>query len=346
MLILLEGPDCGGKTTLADQLAAHFRAASPYPTRLEVLHAGPPAPGVSPFDEYELALDEPDRLARILDVDGLVVLDRWHAGEAVYGPLLRGRSRLTDAGLYHVELALDALGAVKVACLPPLTVLHERLRRRGDPVIGPGHLPTLHAFYSRLAVEHGYALSTVPADLLGFARDRTYLRRVLRGHDQGTYLGSLTPRALLVGDVRNPNGPAQYRRAFTPLHRGGSPTWLLDALLASGYHREVGVVNAHEPNVDHPALWRRLRQPRLVALGQRAHAHLRSLGLTPAATVYHPQFSKRFQNSKFESYVDALREAINPHGDHPARRLDGVPDPGQGAFDPGGAGAAPEPAHP
>jgi hypothetical protein len=325
MLIVIEGPDLGGKTTLAANLARRWHRPTlrslsrpPAPTVLTV-KKGQPVPGVGPFEEYELALDEDKLGEAIRSRHDLVLADRWHTGEGVYGPLLRGRSRLTEAGLTHVELALDALGAVKVACLPPLDVLRDRHTTRGDDLVTADQLELIRGWYDLVTRRYGYEVlnGTEPAHLVPMLLvNRARTRREWAYHAQrlsaGTYLGNpVLPRAILCGDVRNPRGDARFRRPFTPLTAAGSPTWLLNALVFSGYHNDVGLINTAEPGVDLPQLWRALGRPRLVALGRLAEARLTRLDLNHVA-VPHPQHAKRFRYHDLDGYVAQLKEAIHP----------------------------------
>lgn len=113
MIILLEGPDGSGKTTLAKEIERLGGA-----TRL---HAGKPGP--EPLVDY---------IAPIADRDTFYVLDRWHVGELVYGPLHRGGSRLTPAGARAINELLASRGCLLIHCTADLATLCMNLRRRGD----------------------------------------------------------------------------------------------------------------------------------------------------------------------------------------------------------------------
>lgn len=317
MLITIEGPDCGGKSTLTQQL---LDAAETRDWAGLRVHKGPPAPDADPFTEYETALDvEP--LSGIIDADDrLVVMDRWHLGEAVYGPLWRGTSRLSAAGVTHVEAALDALGAVRVMCLPSYPELQRRFLKRGDDLTKLEELPSIHAAYLRFAEHLDYIVLTGAEDrqlsvrgLLEVARNRTRRAERVRALSRRTYVGPLWPSFLLVGDERNAGPRPDLTRPFTPVNGAGCSHWLWKAVIETGCHTEVGVVNSNEADVDVRQLWRELDEPRVVALGNLACRRLDLAGVVHS-TIYHPQYAKRFQHKNFDGYVASLKEAL--HGDH------------------------------
>ncbi|RSN69765.1 hypothetical protein [Actinomadura sp. WAC 06369] len=78
-VIVLEGCDGVGTTTLATKLAQHHG--------FQLVHATRTPDGV----------DLAERYRTILAIPGRIILDRCFISELVYGPLLHGRSRLTFA---------------------------------------------------------------------------------------------------------------------------------------------------------------------------------------------------------------------------------------------------------
>lgn len=320
MLIVVEGPDAAGKSSLVRFLQAAWADRDPGDGHLmsRVIHKGPPtSPSLCPFTEYEAALDAEPLAGQVRSHTDLVVADRWHAGEPIYGPLRRGRSRLTAAGTLHVELSLAALGALRVICLPSRAELELRLRRRRDAVTTPAELDALHGGYAAHAARHGYVRfveETPEASAAELIKHAIFLRGAASlGADFGTtrYVGSPVPTAVLCGDVRN-DGPAaspDLTRPFTPLRQNDSSSWLLAALLKVGLQGEVGIVNTGEPGVDLDATWRSLGRPRLVALGHEAARRLAALDL-PHARVPHPQWSRRFRFSQHDDYAQQLKGAI------------------------------------
>ena len=133
MLIVLEGPDGAGKTTLAKALMAGFYSKWSART-FKVEHRGPLRLNVDPVDEYTLPDYDPT------DRANLVVCDRWHLSEAVYGPIYRGASRV-DLGFH--EKWLDDRGALKLYVTAPLKILTARVSERGDDYIEVGDLANI-----------------------------------------------------------------------------------------------------------------------------------------------------------------------------------------------------------
>lgn len=96
MLIIIEGADKNGKTTLA----SHISERHGY----NYIHHGPPRNG------YMGYMDE------ILDLKNKTVMDRSFIGEMIYGPLLRGRSCI-DNNQFDCLLKLsDVLNGVVIHC--------------------------------------------------------------------------------------------------------------------------------------------------------------------------------------------------------------------------------------
>lgn len=318
MIIALEGPDLGGKTTLALELQRRFEAAHG-PGTAPIWHEGPPPEGGDLVAHYEapLVLNR----ERLVKTNHLTILDRWETGELVYGPLLRGGSRLTTGQAYHVDLLLHALGALRVLVQPDLSALYERYDARGDDLVKREWLSELHAFYDeyhrrhRWGVTVGYPGSGAVTYLLDAVRQVGAGARFLG--DFPGYVGWPRPEVLLVGDRRN-NYPAVPgdgsgawgRGAFTPTGGYASSHWLLDALERLDELPAVGLANAIEPDQDLAKLWTALGCPPVVILGNAALSAVDALEI-PHEHVCHPQYAKRFKNKEPEAYTLALREAID-----------------------------------
>lgn len=322
MLCVLEGVDLGGKSTLTAALAREFGA-----NRTVIWRQGPPPPGEDLVERYERPLLEPNVVQRCLSSSVLTILDRWEAGELVYGPLLRGRSRLSRGQALHVELVLRSLGAVRALVQPPhVDTVLQRYDERGDGLIKREWITPIHEFYEGHAQRHHWHrarataepdpldtrpwLTMLPGDLLELARDAAMLARDLLPFPG--YAGYRFPGVLLVGERRG-DGPGAIaapwtNKAFTPLGTLGCSHWLLDAL-DRGHLTGIGLVNAHEPGIDLVKLWHVLGEPRIVALGNRASFALSSLSLDHGK-VPHPQWARRFKHNDHGWYSSRLVQEV------------------------------------
>jgi hypothetical protein len=322
LLIIEEGSDGGGKTALANTVRDAWLAAGNSPGSVQITHKGPPDdPHSCPFLEYEVALDREPLNSFALSLDKLLILDRWHIGDKIYGPRYRGYARYTPAGMLHTELALSSLGAVKVLCSPPLETVQKRVADRGDDYIDQEDLPRIHAEYITHAETYGYYFidglqdqDSAVKHLLSDTFFKTGVAQSLAAASAGTYTGPLFPYAVFVGDELGGNALrasgrfGEYMRPFTPVTPDTSSEWLLDAFLKCGIVNTAGLVNAHHPGVNLAALAKLLPGARWVALGARASTALDGFGIEHAR-VHHPQFERRFRHTYHDEYAARLAEA-------------------------------------
>lgn len=142
-IIILEGVDGSGKSTLADKLAVAGEAAG-YKVIKE--HRGPIQSTI--VDEY---------VRPLFDVahDELLIADRWHVGELIYGPLYRGVS-LAKPHLEAIEGLLDMLHGVRVIVTAPLPVIRTRLEARGEDYLKPEHVERVHGAYIEFGMQNNY----------------------------------------------------------------------------------------------------------------------------------------------------------------------------------------------
>ena len=315
MLIVLEGCDGGGKTTLVRKLADLWRRGGS-DHHVELLHQGRPPKDFNPFETYELALTQGLRWLQVLSTNVLVLADRWHLGEAIYGPLFRGTSALDDGGLLHVELALATLGAVKVLAQPEDAIeVERRLRYRGDDFVPVGMVSTIHQRYEELAKEFGYirADDVDPEKLIIQAQINTdaVTNKFSFVNLYPGWLGSYAPHVVLVGDRRNPRGKVDpYRHPFTPVHNGSSAKYLMNALAMSSLSVvDLAIINANEDGMDLSSFQEDLLlNSSVVALGNLASDNLRRAGVLHKK-VPHPQWWRRFKHSDVAGYANAIEEA-------------------------------------
>lgn len=318
MLILIEGPDCAGKSTLARRLVDALRDSHPG-DRVTYHHCGPPVD--HPIDEY---------VAPLLDYrpgNGQhVVCDRWHVGETVYPAVADRPTYQTPAVAAYVELFLRSRGAVLIYC----TATDEHLvdcgvARDDEPEEIARVHETTNAFLRAIASSllPMTAVSVADPDaanyrdtvdrVLALARNEAeYAERI---NAFTTYVGSPRPGLLLVGDRRGPARTplADYGRwpAFVPRSATSGDyllTTLVDAQLRVPSHGlvlgDVGLANACDVD-DVRDLWDVLERPPVVGLGVNAQRTLRGCGV-PHRSAYHPQYQRRFLHHRRRDYLGSL----------------------------------------
>lgn len=120
MIIILEGPDGSGKTTLANKLAEQ--------TGYDVVHMSMPKSEeekVKMFSMYKQALEESDN----------VIFDRCWYSEMAYGPVMRGASYISHNNMYELENILAKKGAIVIYCKDNPKTLWSRCMRRGEDYV-------------------------------------------------------------------------------------------------------------------------------------------------------------------------------------------------------------------
>lgn len=313
MFLVLEGPDGAGKTSLSERLKDLLE----HQWWVRYGHCGPLTG--DPLVEYELAFDDYDPGE---DNTHWVVQDRLHWGETVYGPLYRGGSKLTPAMFRHVELYLASRGAVMVHVTADLETLERRQREKNEDFQLPEHTRQVREQFQRRSTHSSIAVDFRTDELfddsyevrvlrlLERAAGRRYLARRYRHYP--SYLGSLTPSTLLVGERRNTNSKTRpdCHAAFLP-YPETSGAYLLDTLRLTSDNRfsdrNLGIVNADE--LDATFAYTFPSVTRVVALGRYAEKVLSDLQVEHRA-VPHPQYVRRFHHHDQVGYKQALKEAV------------------------------------
>jgi hypothetical protein len=305
VLIIVEGPDGAGKTTLVERLYTRLRGDE-YRRTPHRLHARPPKE--HPLDEYETPL-----LGYHPGGDRDVICDRWHLGEAVYPAILRRPTQWDVAVSRHISAFLASRGALLVLLEPPDDVIDRTVTERGDDTVTADQAVAALSVYRRAIMRERLVrtlrFSREPLDgELDFIIQEA-VREERRAHALTpfvTYVGPPTPPVLLLGDERN-HAPHTLSPAFQP-YPATSGHYLLRHLGVDDRTQQLGWANACDVD-DVAELWRVLDRPRVVALGVNAARRLASLTV-PHATVPHPQFIRRFHHRAGHAYVDAIVNAV------------------------------------
>lgn len=112
-IIIIDGPDAAGKTTLAKKICEKIPTA-------EYVHLGKPNKGFA-WDEHKTALIN---AINTMKKGKLAVIDRHFLSEAVYGSVYREGSEYAYAAR-HVDRLLYRFGGIRVICAPPVDYVLE-----------------------------------------------------------------------------------------------------------------------------------------------------------------------------------------------------------------------------
>lgn len=295
-IIVLEGPDLAGKTTVANQVSldALMRSNTVISLKRGSIREDPMIEYLRPLD---VLVEEPLRTT--------LILDRWHVGELIYGPILRGRSELTVRQADYIEMVLQSLGCAFIHVTAPVAVLQDRWDIRGDSLVKREWLHRISdEYWDYVSTRHHWE-----SHCAGGAK--LQLTSSWPSHLMGRYIGPPNPGVLLLGDERNSD---EFTWPFVP-RRATSGHWLMGALHAGQVdHMRVGVVNACELTEDELyTLWHKIGKPPVVTLGRNAERAWRRLdAAAPAAATYlhHPQHQRRFHYQTFAEYGQKIKDAM------------------------------------
>lgn len=121
-VFIIEGPDCAGKTTFGEHIIEEAGRRN-----LTCLYIHRSRIKTTAREEYLDALED----VRTADSD-VVLLDRWHISEDVYGPVMRGESQVDDQLRNEIDATLDDLGATVLYLDTDLDTILDRFNARGD----------------------------------------------------------------------------------------------------------------------------------------------------------------------------------------------------------------------
>jgi hypothetical protein len=298
-VVILEGPDGAGKTTLATHLEQEHG--------FHYIHTGKPSGNGSLLVEYCLILDEARRSGE------KIVIDRLHVGESVYGPLMRGTDLITSEGQDIIQRFINAMGAVEVFCLPPYEVCERNWAERhfqGREYVTEVHkFRAVYAAYDRFfrLPRHSKAMHyDYTSRSMGDTGET--IVKTLEGR-QGLPLeciGSLTGRFLVVGEIAN-----QEKLDAPWVDLGNSSHFLNTALWEAGFTEdELVFMNAKKLDGTKNGPWLTAAELNLCAIALGGVAS-KSFGKYPHHSLPHPAYWKRFHSGKRQEYVERLRKIRN-----------------------------------
>lgn len=211
MLIILEGVDGAGKSTLASAIEKEIKKTQPDDT-VEYIHASQIKGTV--YEEYVEPLVDytPSRGRHI-------IIDRWHVGERIYGPLYRNSSGYDNSGGSYewIELFLGSKGARLWNVTQTLETLQERLAARGEDYLEERHVDFVREQFSVLSKQSAIfasevspnetTLSVIAEHIVVDAAYADFRAASLQGYGIKSYVGRTfdDPQTILVVDNKAKN---------------------------------------------------------------------------------------------------------------------------------------------
>lgn len=308
MIVILEGPDGGGKTSLGRQLSKDAFFGPNGAVTTHAVHHGP-YPGMT----QGLAVKYLASLRRRHHDNQkvLVLMDRSWLSEPVYGAALRGgQDRVGVAQRRMLERVALKCGAMVVMCRPPWEVVKANwARRKGDELIQEeAWLKQVYDGYAQVRTDLPVLDFDYTQPVISLDRLFEYVTKALSPYrPPATGVGQWGPGStLLVGERVSSAGWPDM--PFVSFHEGGCSAWLARQLESWRVpESSLYWVNAYQLSPDF--MGRDDAPKKVVALGKVAAAWCRKAGLA-FDEVPHPQFWKRFHSHEEYELKEALAHAV------------------------------------
>jgi hypothetical protein len=286
-LLILDGPDGGGKSTIAKAMVAngwHYVHCGAYPgvkRGLGRLYVEAMAPAL-------LGLQD-------------TVLDRCWFDEAIYGAAFRGGAdRLNHAFRRMLDRVAARCETAVYLCLPPVeTCLATFRSRRGVEYLQKEE--QLREVWRGFANAHADGdLTNLPTVLRDYtSRKPIQVPRPTYPHDvEARSAGFLDAPVVIVGEgfAERRDFDPLFQAPFVAFDHAGCSAWLTWELIKAGVpERALLWVNADDPQLDRVIEADIKKRRLIVTLGAKAHARIAgNWSRVQMLSSVHPQAAKRF----------------------------------------------------
>jgi thymidylate kinase len=296
-VVIVEGPDGSGKSSLAVELARSLSAM--------VVHHGPYKALVG----AELARVYVDSMLPALMGERNVVLDRSWLSEPIYGRVYRNDSdRIGPTTRRMLDRLALRCGAVVVRCNTPLDVCIGTWEKRkaGEYLDTAAQLAEVHHGYKSMTTDLPVkAYSYV--DGLTWSVDALFMSTSAPHELSVRSAGNLNAKVVLVGEGFGAIKPVDhdYQWPFASFSEAGCSRWLTNLLDNDG----ISEADLLWVNADQPLDWLKATDKTVFALGGVASRVLDAADIDHTR-FDHPQYHKRFQHSLRYPVLDAIEEAL------------------------------------
>ncbi len=297
-MIIIEGPDCSGKTQLSYTLMNKWQVQCTHYSAHDRMGMVEHAVTAEPRCGF--------------------IVDRFHLSEIPYSLYYR-QSDPDYVGIAMIDRALLARAAVMVVCIPPWDIVKEMWKARKDDELIKSEkvLRQIYKWYASKAyrgiptIYYDYTKDDINSlmnhiDALARARPHSDVKS---GGPSGRFYDT---EVLLVGEKCSKE--SQCEVPFTGANNSGP--WLTEKLMANNiYEDTLTWMNVKKfddsSNMDNVVHHVSFYKPQhVIALGGVAHATLDAHGIEHTSFP-HPQYMKRFKTKQQYELIPYLRKILN-----------------------------------
>ena len=300
-VIIIEGCDKTGKTTLANKLSSQLG--------YEIVKCGQPIG--DPYEEYVNKLLEHDK----------IIFDRFLYGELVYGPLYRKKSQLSDTQIYNLELLLRARDATLIHCKAEKSFIEKKFKSENEDFVQVKDIDKILSSYdnvikqSRIKTITREIPTNDPIDISSCSIPDILFRT--------RYVGNINPIVLFIGERNNERAQGKYQHIGLPFDFGRSST-ILRRLISDANITSFGMTNIiknhlsieiqvdlleEEINSINPII--------VVALGRRTYDVLNNMKMKiyrehALRYMWHPSYLGRNNSISYQKFLDDFINKCEP----------------------------------
>lgn len=329
MLIVIEGPDRVGKSTLARAINDEIERRG---RRSMLLHRGAPAPNDIALLDYALPISTYAPGGSDFD-ERSMVCDRLHVGDLTYGPIYRGETRQTKAMVEYTDALIVARGGLRVYVTADCELIKLRIRAEGEDnsylkikdveaIVNKYEQVCGAAGWKRVTTTNWVLARGEHVDaarlLVTMAQELERTARMIYTASQD-YIGPARPAALMIMSDSDDTGANAAAALYSHLpHIGIMTPWndsvgesFINYVMDAGFllSRDIGVVTPTN-ETDIRGLRRALGAPSIICFDDIAKMFLTNSRITPDAVIDHPWVARYATTAYQLAWVNRLRESV------------------------------------